>query len=91
MFFWRCDQSQAGACIYFSRPYHSWERGLNENTNGLVRQYFPKKTFFDSITGDEPQEAALKLNTRPKQCLDYRTPLEAFSERLTDKGVALRI
>lgn len=80
-----------GASIYFARPYHSWERGLNENTNGLVRQYFPKKTSFDSITDNELEEIAWKLNTRPRKCLGYRTPLEVFSEWLTDKGVALRI
>ena len=80
-----------GATIYFARPYHSWERGLNENTNGLVRQYFPKKTSFDSITDDELQAVAWKLNTRPRKCLGYRTPLEVFSEWLMDKGVALRV
>ena len=60
------------AKIYFAKPYHSWERGLNENTNGLVRQYFPKKVPFDSITNDELQPVAKKLNDRPRECLNYQ-------------------
>lgn len=80
-----------GASIYFARPYHSWERGLNENTNGLVRQYCPKKTSFDKITDEEVQRVARKLNNRPRKCLNYYTPFEIFSKSLTDKGVALRI
>jgi len=67
-----------GAEIYFARPYHSWERGLNENTNGLVRQYFPKKTSFDRIEEKEFQKVADKLNSRPRKCLGYKTPFEVF-------------
>jgi IS30 family transposase len=61
------------ADIYFAKPYHSWERGLNENTNGLVRQYFPKKTSFDNITEHDLQRVAKKLNHRPRKCLGYKT------------------
>ena len=79
------------ASIYFARPYRSWERGLNENTNGLVRQYFPKKTSFDQITDKQLKGVVRKLNNRPRKCLHYHTPFEIFSQSLTDKGVALRI
>ena len=64
--------------IYFAHPYSSWERGLNENTNGLVRQYFPKKHDFTSITEAQVQRVAELLNNRPRKTLDYRTPNEVF-------------
>lgn len=79
------------AKIYFAKPYHSWERGLNENTNGLVRQYFPKKVSFDSITEQELQNVENKLNHRPRKCLDYQTPFEVFSKSCDKMGIALRI
>lgn len=63
---------------YFAHPYSSWERGLNENTNGLIRQYFPKGTDFDKITDRQIAEVELKLNTRPRKCLDRRTPSAIF-------------
>jgi len=80
-----------GADIYFARPYHSWERGLNENTNGLIRQYFPKKTVFDNIAEKEFYDAARKLNNRPRKCLGYCTPLEVMIKLATKQGIALRI
>lgn len=64
--------------VYFAHPYHSWERGLNENTNGLLRQYFPKKTNLKLITEKALQIAVLKLNHRPRKCLGYKTPFEVF-------------
>lgn len=79
------------ADAYFAQPYHSWERGLNENTNGLVRQYFPKKTCFKGIRQADLDEVALKLNNRPRKTLDYRTPYEAISASAKRHGVALRI
>ncbi len=78
------------ADIYFAKPYHSWERGLNENTNGLVRQYFPKKIPFDNITNHELQRVEKKLNDRPRKCLGYKTPFEVFSKSCEKKGIALR-
>lgn len=62
--------------IYFTFPYHSWERGTNENTNGLIRQFFPKKTNFDDITDKEIKEVETILNNRPRKLLNYLTPLE---------------
>jgi len=79
------------ADVYFAKPYHSWERGLNENTNGLVRQYFPKKIPFDNITYHDLQRVVRKLNNRPRKCLDYKTPLEVFSKSCEKWGIALRI
>ena len=82
------------AQVYFAHPYHSWERGLNENTNGLLRQYFPKSTNFLHITQDAVNEAVYSLNHRPRKCLGYRTPHEAFYgfeiRPLTLTGLALR-
>jgi len=63
-----------GCQCYFAKPYHSWERGLNENTNGLIRQYFPKKMSFTKITTDQIAMVQRRLNTRPRKCLGFRTP-----------------
>lgn len=64
--------------IYFAHPYCSWERGLNENTNGLIRQYFPKKYDFAKITDQDVLVVAARLNNRPRKTLGYRTPNEVF-------------
>jgi transposase, IS30 family len=77
------------ADVYFAKPYHSWERGLNENTNGLVRQYFPKKIPFDNITNHGLQIVAKKLNDRPRKCLGYKTPFEVFSKSCEKQGISL--
>lgn len=63
---------------YFATPYHSWERGLNENTNGLIRQYFPKKSSFDHLSNQEVQAVQDKLNSRPRKCLEFETPNALF-------------
>ena len=64
--------------IYFANPYHSWERGTNENTNGLLRQFFPKKSSFDTITEKDVKKAARMLNHRPRKRLMFTTPFEIF-------------
>jgi IS30 family transposase len=66
------------ADFYFAHPYSSWERGTNENMNGLIRQYFPKNCDFRTITEEEIQFAMDRLNNRPRKCLGYRTPNEVF-------------
>jgi len=71
-----------GVDIYFARPYPSWEREANENTNGLVRQYLPKKTDFTQITDEEVQCIEDKLNNRPRKCLGYKTPKEMMETAL---------
>ncbi len=63
---------------YFAHPYSSWERGLNENTNGLLRQYFPKGSDFTKLTDEEVSMAMDKLNNRPKKCLGFKTPNQVF-------------
>jgi transposase, IS30 family len=86
-----CQHEQITAAleapIYFAHPYASWERGLNENTNGLVRQYFPKKHDFTRITNAEVQRVAELLNNRPRKTLGYRTPNEVFFKQ---RSVALQ-
>jgi IS30 family transposase len=66
------------ANCYFARPYHAWERGLNEHTNGLVRQYFPKASDLSIVTNTEVQKVEDKLNSRPRKILGYQTPSEVF-------------
>ena len=66
------------AKVYFAHPYCSWERGLNENTNGLLRQFFPKKSNLLRVSKSEVDEAVHRLNHRPRKCLGYRTPHEVF-------------
>jgi IS30 family transposase len=66
--------AELGCDCFFAKPYHSWERGANENTNGLIRQYFPKKTSFADITADQIAFVQNRLNTRPRKCLDYKPP-----------------
>ena len=74
------------ASFYFARPYHSWERGLNEHTNGLVRQYFPKKTRWTEVTPEELARVEDRLNHRPRKVLGYRTPAEVFHGDPPDAG-----
>jgi IS30 family transposase len=72
--------STLSCSTYFAKPYHSWERGQNENANGLLRQYFPKSMELIDVTCDEVFAAVHKLNSRPRKCLGYKTPYEAFEE-----------
>ena len=69
-----------GLAVFFARPYHAWERGLNENTNGLVRQFFPKGLDLAAVTDGQVRRVERRLNTRPRKSLGYRTPLEVLSE-----------
>ncbi len=66
------------ADVYFAHPYASWERATNENMNGLIRQYFPKKRNFATITHQEIKFAMERLNNRPRKCLGFKTPIEVF-------------
>ena len=68
-----------GIEIFFARPYHSNARALNENTNGLLRQYFPKGTDFTTLSHQEVAKAVSNLNNRPRKRLNYRTPNEVFA------------
>lgn len=66
------------AAMYFAHPYHSWERGLNENTNGLIRQYIPKGSDFNEVSQIQIDQIVGHLNSRPRKSLDYATPNEIF-------------
>ena len=85
---------QLKASFYFCHPYSSWERGLNENTNGLIRQYFPKQTELAKITNEQIFEVEEKLNNRPRKTLGYKTPNEAYfkgQEQLRKVALTTRI
>jgi transposase, IS30 family len=71
-------ERRTGLRVYFAHPYHSWERGTNENTNGLLRHYFPKKTSFADLTQSDVDRAVARLNTRPRKRLGYQSPHTVF-------------
>ena len=71
-----------GPRVYFCDPESPWQRGTNENTNGLLRQYFPKGPDLAAHSAVELNAVALALNTRPRKTLGWRTPTEAFNELL---------
>jgi IS30 family transposase len=79
---------KTGIDVYFAHPYSSWERGTNENTNGLIRRFFPKGTDFKTVTESKLQEVEYMLNNRPRKILGYKTPSEAMAleyEKLASK------
>ena len=73
-----------GSHSYFAHPFHSWERGTNENMNGLLRQYFPKGVPMAQIKNSQIEEAVERLNNRPRKCLGYKTPNQVFNETTSD-------
>lgn len=79
---WPELEKRTGMKCYYANAYHSWERGTNENTNGLIRDYFPKGTDFTTIPEEELKEVEYSLNTRPRKRLGWLTPLHAFSVAL---------
>lgn len=68
--------------IYFADPYSPWQRGTNEQTNGLLRRYFPKGTDFCKVTKERVQKVVTMINQRPRKCLGYRTPFDVFSDAI---------
>ena len=74
------------AQVYFAHPYASWERGLNENTNGLIRQYFPKGSSFETITDEQVEAVMHRLNHRPRKGLNYQTPHAVFYDQVERKA-----
>ena len=73
-----------GMNIFFANPYSSWERGTNENTNGLIRRFFPKGTDFNNITIEQLKQAQYSLNNRPRKILAYKTPNEIMKHEITN-------
>jgi IS30 family transposase len=73
-------EEKLGIKVYFAQPYHSWERGTNENTNGLIRQYLPKGSCFKQLTQHQCNEIERELNDRPRKILGFNTPNEAHAE-----------
>ena len=79
---YRDIERATGATFYFATPYHSWERGTNENTNGLIRQYVPKRSSMKHLSQARCTEIALRLNNRPRKRHGYRSPLEVLALRV---------
>jgi IS30 family transposase len=75
---WERLEKKSGATVYFAYPYHFWERGSNENTNGLLRQYFPKDLDFNLITSEELASVVRRLNDRPRKRLGFKSPRQLF-------------
>jgi len=78
---WERLEKKSGATVYFAYPYHFWERGSNENTNGLLRQYFPKDLDFNLITPEELATVVRKLNDRPRKRLGFKSPRQLFLKK----------
>lgn len=77
--------------VYFADPYSPWQRGTNENTNGLIRQYFPKGTDFRKVSLSSIREAERRLNSRPRKTLKFYTPAEKFYSLTTGREIALEV
>jgi len=75
---YKAIEASTGVTFFFATPHHSWERGTNENTNGLIRQYAPKRTSLARLTQADCDRIAAKLNNRPRKRLGFRTPAECY-------------
>jgi IS30 family transposase len=83
--------NNTGMNVYFAHPYSSWERGTNENTNGLIRRFFPKGTDFNNITLEQLNEAQNSLNNRPRKVLGYLTPNEIMEQEINQRNAISEI
>ncbi len=79
---------RTGVAVYFCDPHSPWQRGLNENTNGLLRQYLPKGADLSVYTQEQLDEIAWSLNTRPRKSLGFRSPVEVYGELLHNMELA---
>lgn len=81
--YWRYFENLLGTPFYFTHPYHSWEKGLVENTNKWIRHFIPKKTDLQTVTQEKIHEVLVYLNDRPRAVLQYKTANEVYLEKLT--------
>lgn len=88
---WEELEQLTGFKCFFAHAYHFWERGLNENTNGLIRDFFPKKTDFTKVSPEELQAVEDNLNNRPRKRLSWLTPLEAFTKELNKLNITIDV
>jgi IS30 family transposase len=86
---WQTLEKKIGVKCYHANPYHSWERGTNENTNGLIRDFFPKKTDFAEVSSEKIQKVEHLLNARPRKRLGWSTPFEAFAKELNQLNITI--
>jgi len=86
---WSELERTTGMKCYYANAYHSWERGSNENANGLIRDYYPKKTDFTTVIEEELKQVEYSLNTRPRKRLSWLTPLEVFSKELNKFNIII--
>ena len=85
----KCIAKTLDIDFFFARPYHSWQRGANENLNGLIRQYIPKKTDFSTISDDYIKEIENKLNNRPRKRFDFKSPIFTMNKLLNQEKLHL--
>ncbi len=88
---WPELEKRTGMKCYYANAYHSWERGSNENANGLIRDYYPKKTDFTTVPEEELKQVEFLLNTRPRKRLSWLTPLEVFSKSLNQFNISINM
>ena len=84
---WKQTAKELDIDIYFANPYHSWERGRNENTNGLIRDFFPKGTDFKRITKSDIMRVESLINNRPRKRLGWKTPFEVYRANVALEGL----
>lgn len=77
------EVEKLGIDFYFADPYSAWQRGSNENSNGLLREYYPKKTDLAEISEEDLIKNLMEFNSRPRKCLNYQTPFELFLYELS--------
>jgi IS30 family transposase len=75
--------------FYFCHPYHSWEKGTNENTNGMLRRYLPRQVSLDTVTDDELADIEYELNNRPRKILGFKTPYEVLQSHYQFVALAI--
>ena len=75
-------ENEFGIPMYFADAYAAWQRGSNENSNGLLREFFPKKTDLAKVTLDKLTEALMLMNNRPRKCLGFKTPFDMFKHEI---------